>query len=322
MKILILDSFGWSPISQSIIAKFPNIKWGFHNNPFEQHTNKRHPHAGLCAWNIISQLDKETEYEIMFGQITDENGNYISSSSGKKDWEWWFDLILDWKPDYINASWASSSTEQLQEMFLDMYFGKGWIQNFLGVLAEAKSDIFFAASNDGHFVKPFPQIKLSGYENVHIIGACDPNGIPSKFSSAPFESGRYTDVTYLGESMLSVNVENGLIIPWDGTSGAAPYALGDMAARKLKGVSAKNYWRAKVLEDANHNDKPDGVAKNFVDFIKNGGFHPKVGVGVADLSRQENVRKTGNSIDLGSNSDILKSVRLMPTFHDFKKVNY
>lgn len=309
--IVVLDSWGSRLPCEKYRDVLSHITFKGFDSLFIEDQGSYHGHGSWCAWDIASQfLSKDN---IVFIQIFDNTG--AGSISPQAD-KWWQDTIRDVKPSQINCSWGGYSANDLG---LDSYYNEAWVATFLQLLEDIDADVFFAAGNDGNFAESYPQKKLVGRsDRVHIIGACNVEGVPSSFSSsAERNDKRYVDVTYLGEGSASLDATTGQIIVWNGTSSACPHALGDARAKNLCGKALKDYWREYVLTDFGGDGVPDGVASQFADTIKSGLWLPKVGVGVAEGSRQENMIKTKLGLMVG---DVRRGLNVAPMYHDFRKL--
>jgi hypothetical protein len=204
---------------------------------------------------------------------------------------------------------------------LNNLYNDAWCNKLIEILDEIDCDMFFAAGNAGNLTTSFPQVKLNRKsDRIHIIGSCDIYGVPSKFSScADLSFGKYVDCLYLGELSASLHPVTGNTTIWNGTSSATPHALGDARAKNLTGKALKDYWRKLVLTDATGDGLPDGVNADFAETIRLGNWLPKIGVGVCEMSRQENMKKSGLGLLTGVPRAEIAS--LQAEYQDFDKID-
>lgn len=234
VKVMVVDTVG-EGISQIFLEKLPNLSVSY-IQPASVKGTKQHPHGGWCLWDMAAQIPENIKIEALMCRIFDGEGRPIDGSD-----EFWLKAWRDFRPDYITCSWGAHASDRVNEMFLRMTYNQEYKDKIDKLIDETNSDIFFAAGNEGDLLLDddvdFPQAMLHN-DKVHVIGACDANGVPAIFSGDGFQ----VDAIYLGVRTASVDPFSGKWVYWSGTSSATPRACGDAIVNGVKGVDIINRY--------------------------------------------------------------------------------
>lgn len=273
MKVAIVDSYGPAKLHPRYTELLKHVT--FHGyEPASVAGTPCHGHGSWCAWNFLAQLSNPCE--CLFIRIFDRDAAAIGGAD-----EYINKALADFAPDYINNSWGGGGPWTPRE-----------IDGYLEAIGEAT--VVFAAGNERRGNTSNPQRQLVGRPQVVIVGAVDSKGVRAPFSSTSANGkDRYADCMMLGVGSKSLDGASGEVVTWDGTSSASPSLGGDLAARNLTWREADAYFRATVLADEDADGIPDGINKKYRDLIAGGGWHPDVGIGVVEIGRQKNLRRTG-----------------------------
>ncbi len=276
-KVCILDSWGEERLHGAYTDLLGHVEFVGYTPP-QLRGVPLHGHGSWCAWDWASQ--KIEPVMLFMNRIFNTQG---SGESGV--WDYAFAAMRDHGPfDFVSCSWSAQHP-----------FSQLWREQFLEACGGAT--IVMSTGNAGYGQISFPQYNFRFEPQVKIIGSCDKEGRRSYFSETAGDDDKYADVLYLGEG-LSLDGRTAEVLRWRGTSKSDPNGGGDLWARGLDWLTADAYWRKRVLEDNNANGIPDGIHPDFADLIEGGGFHPDVGIGVAESGRQFNMRESGLGLNI------------------------
>ncbi len=243
IRILIADNWG-AAAKSFLTSSFPNIKFSVY-----KHARSTHPHGHQVAECVCHMLPHDVHAEIVFLP-------YLTLQR---------DPRYNWK-NVIQAEREAGRPFHLANCSFGQHHGnRDALEQMLGdkwdnpeKLAEVNEKVgdtivVFAAGNHDQSTrrrthKPndinYPQRALAQLKNVYLIGSCDPDGIPSLFSS----DGREVFAMYLGEGVVLYDSINNHLSKVNGTSFAAPFATGDLAEQMCRGNTITEEWYLSYVE--------------------------------------------------------------------------
>jgi len=273
-RVAIVDSHGEEPLHPHYREVLSHVT--FHGaTPDSLRGTPVHGHGTWCGSDFFTQSRKPVE--CLFIRVFDRNGRGSGDTQKFTN-----DRLKEFNPHRINNSWGAPAP-----------YPQNWMDAYFDAIGDAT--VVFAAGNDGRNDQSYPQFQLVDNPQIKIIAAIDYRGVRASFSSTGRPGERYADVAYLGEGSMSLDGRNGKVVTWNGTSSASPHGGGDLWANDIDWTQADAYWRNLALQDLNENGIPDGIHPDFAQLIREGGFHPDIGIGIGEIGRQSNLIKTGLS---------------------------
>jgi hypothetical protein len=171
----------------------------------------------------------------------------------------------------------SDGDDVLTDMAARMFYDSEHIKKVEKAIEQCGCEFYFAAGNSGDLRSDpdvdYPQRLLHG-PYVHVIGACNADGVPCTFSG----DGEQVDAMYLGQDAASIDPITGKWIWWSGTSRSTPGALGDSIVNNVFGPEV-------VSRYINLSTIMEGWER--------GKHSKKAGYGCMEWSHQRNLKATG-----------------------------